>query len=39
MRAARFWRSICPILALIAGTAVGLLYNFTGSKYFAFKRA
>ncbi len=28
-----------PILALIAGTAVGLLFNFTGSKYFAFKRA
>jgi putative flippase GtrA len=26
-----------PILGIIAGTAVGLVFNFTGSKYFVFR--
>jgi putative flippase GtrA len=28
-----------PILGIIAGTAVGLVFNFTGSKYFVFRAA
>jgi putative flippase GtrA len=28
-----------PILGIVAGTAVGLVFNFTGSKYFVFRRA
>jgi putative flippase GtrA len=27
-----------PILGIVAGTAVGLVFNFTGSKYFVFRR-
>jgi putative flippase GtrA len=27
-----------PELGIVAGTAVGLIFNFTGSKYFVFKR-
>jgi putative flippase GtrA len=26
-----------PILGIVAGTAVGLVFNFTGSKYFVFR--
>ncbi len=28
-----------PLLGIIAGTFVGLIFNFTGSKYFVFKTA
>lgn len=28
-----------PILGIVAGTAVGLVFNFTGSKYFVFRAA
>jgi putative flippase GtrA len=28
-----------PELGIVAGTAVGLIFNFTGSKYFVFRRA
>jgi putative flippase GtrA len=28
-----------PILGIVAGTAVGLVFNFTGSKYFVFRPA
>jgi putative flippase GtrA len=28
-----------PLLGIVAGTAVGLVFNFTGSKYFVFRSA
>ena len=28
-----------PEMAVVAGTAVGLVFNFTGSKYFVFRRS